>query len=78
MDMERREKGRRAEVVKAVVDHVVHQSESTVTLEGLQDFLHIPQEAAGRIVSSLVNAGIVREVRNGVWTRVPDLPPTNT
>lgn len=78
MGIERREKGRRAEVVKAVVDHVVHRSESTVTLEGLQDFLHIPQEAAGRIVSSLVNAGIVREVRDGVWTRVPESPPTST
>ena len=76
MGIERREKGRRAEVVKAVVDHVVHKAESTVTLEGLQDFLHIPQEAAGRIVSSLVNAGIVREVRDGVWTRVSDFPPT--
>ena len=78
MGIERREKGRRAEVVKAVVDHVVHRTESTVTLEGLQDFLQIPQEDAGRIVSSLVNAGIVREVREGVWTRVPDLPPTTT
>jgi len=78
MGIERREKGRRAEVVKAVVDHVVHKAEGTVTLEGLQDFLHIPQDAAGRIVSSLVNAGLVREVRDGVWTRVPDMPPTST
>ena len=78
MGIERREKGRRAEVVKAVVDHVVHKAETTVTLEGLQEFLRIPHDAAGRIVSSLVNAGIVREVRNGVWTRVPDLPPSST
>ena len=77
MGIERREKGRRAEVVRAVVDHVVHKAESTVTLEGLQDFLHIPQDAAGRIVSSLVNAGIVREVREGVWTRVADIPATS-
>jgi len=71
MGIERREKGRRAEVVKAVVDHVVHKAETTVTLEGLQDFLHIPQDAAGRIVLSLVNAGIVREVRQGLWERIP-------
>jgi DNA-binding IscR family transcriptional regulator len=77
MGIERREKGRRAEVVRAVVDHVVHKSETTVTLEGLQDFLRIPQDAAGRIVSSLVNAGIVREVRAGLWQRVPDLPSTS-
>jgi DNA-binding IscR family transcriptional regulator len=74
MGIERREKGRRAEVVRAVVDHVVHKPETTVTLEGLQDFLHIPQDAAGRIVTSLVSAGIVREVRTGVWARVPELP----
>ena len=74
MGIERREKGRRAEVVRAVVDHVVHRAESTVTLEGLQDFLHIPQDAAGRIVSSLVNAGIVREVRAGSAARVPGFP----
>ena len=74
MGIERREKGRRAEVVRAVVDQVVHKAQTTVTLEGLQDFLHIPQDAAGRIVSSLVNAGIVREVRQGLWERVPDFP----
>ena len=77
MGIERREQGRRAEVVRAVVDHVVHRAEGTVTLEGLQDFLHIPPEAAGRIVSSLVNAGIVREVRDGVWRRLPELPTTS-
>ena len=75
MGIERREKGRRAEVVRAVVYHVVHKTETTVTLEGLQDFLHIPQDAAGRIVRSLVNAGLVREVRSGLWQRVPDFPP---
>jgi len=77
MGIERREQGRRAEVVRAVVDHVVHKAEGTVTLEGLQDFLHIPPDAAGRIVSSLVNAGIVREVRDGVWRRLPELPTTS-
>jgi DNA-binding IscR family transcriptional regulator len=77
MGIERREKGRRAEVVRAVVDHVVHKAETSVTLEGLQEFLHIPQDAAGRIVSSLVNAGIVRQVRAGLWQRVPDFPGTS-
>jgi len=78
MGIERREQGRRAEVVRAVVDHVVHKAVGTVTLEGLQDFLHVPPDAAGRIVSSLVNAGIVREVRDGVWRRLPELPTTSS
>ena len=74
MGIERRETGRRAEVVRAVVDHVVHRSDTTLTLEGLQDSLHIPPDAAGRIVSRLVSAGIVCEVSYGVWTRTPGLP----
>jgi predicted transcriptional regulator of viral defense system len=77
MGIERRENGRRAEVVRAVVDHVVHKAETTVTLNGLQDFLHVPPDAANRILSSLVSAGIVREVREGVWSRVPELPTSS-
>jgi len=75
MGIERRQTGRRAEVVKAVVTHIVQSPEGTVTLEGLQDSLQVPRDAATRIVQRLVSAGIVREVRNGVWSRVPDLPP---
>jgi DNA-binding IscR family transcriptional regulator len=77
MGIERREQARRAEVVRAVVDHVVHRAETTVTLEGLQDFLHVPPAAANRILTNLVSAGIVREVRDGVWGRLPDLPTTS-
>jgi DNA-binding IscR family transcriptional regulator len=75
--IERRQTGRRAEVVKAVVTHIVQNPEGTVTLQGLQDSLHVPPEAASRIVQRLVSAGIVREVRQGVWSRVPDLPPAS-
>ena len=71
MGIERRERGRRAEVVRAVVDHVVHKAETTVTRQGLQEFLHVPPDAATRILSSLENAGIVRRVREDIWTRVP-------
>jgi predicted transcriptional regulator of viral defense system len=56
------------------VDHVVHKSATTVTLQGLQEFLEVPVEAASRILCSLEKAGIVHEVRDGVWARVNDLP----
>ena len=71
MGIERREKGRRAEVVRAVVDLVVHKGGTLVTPQGLQESLHVPTAAACRIISSLEHAGIVRQVRDGVWTRVP-------
>ena len=71
MGIERRERGRRAEVVRSVVDHVVHKAETTVTLQGLQEFLEVPSDAARRILSSLKNDGIVRKVHDEMWTRVP-------
>jgi hypothetical protein len=74
MGIERRERGRRAEVVRSVVAQVVQNPEGRVTLEGLQNSLHIPPAAATRIVERLVSAGVVREVRRGVWERIPDLP----
>ena len=77
MGIERRKTGRRAEVVRAVVTHIVQNPEGTVTLQGLQDSLQVPPEAATRIVERLVAAGIVREVRRGVWSRVPELPPAH-
>lgn len=73
MGMERREAGRRAEVVRAVVERIVQNPESTVTLDGLQDALHVPPEAATRIIQRLISAGVVKEVTSGVWARVPDL-----
>jgi hypothetical protein len=36
----------------------------------LQHDLDVPADAAGRIVSSLMHAGIVKQVRDGVWCRV--------
>ena len=75
MGIERRERGRRAEVVRSVVTQVVQNPEGRVTLQGLQDTLHIPPAAATRIVERLVSAGLVRETRRGVWERVPELPP---
>lgn len=75
MGIDRREKGRRADVVRAVVAHVVQNPATTLTLPDLQQALNVPPEAATRIMERLVSAGVIREVRRGVWQRVPDLPP---
>jgi DNA-binding IscR family transcriptional regulator len=77
VDSERRERGRRAEVVRAVVAHIVQNPDGAVTLQSLQESLNIPPEAASRIVNRLVSAGVVREVRAGLWMRTPELPPAN-
>jgi len=41
-----------------------------VTIEGLKEFLKIPEEAARRIIENLISAGILYEVSSGVWARV--------
>lgn len=67
MPIDRRDKRRRQEVIRSVVDQIVRNTESRVTIESLRDLLDIPEDAARRIVTSLVSAGIVREGRPGVW-----------
>jgi hypothetical protein len=37
--IDRRNEGRRAEVLRAVVDHIVHNATAQVTVEGMKDFL---------------------------------------
>jgi hypothetical protein len=70
MGVERRESARRTAVTRAVVDQIIHKSEIVVTIERLQQYLDIPGEAARRIIGSLINAGVVTEVRDGVWVKV--------
>ena len=75
MGIEHRGVERRAKVVQAIVDHVVRNPDATVTLQRLHESLGVPIEAAARIVENLVKAGLLREVREGVWSRVADGPP---
>ena len=67
MPSDRRDTRRRQEVIRSVVDHIVRNAESRVTIESLRDLLGIPEDGARRIVTSLVSAGIVRELRPGIW-----------
>jgi predicted transcriptional regulator of viral defense system len=69
---DRRETGRRLEVIRSVVSHIVQNPHSMVTLKGVQHSLGVPPDAAHRIVERLVSAGIVEEVERGVWVRVPE------
>ena len=74
--IERRQRERRAQVVREVVEHIVRAEKTTVTLQGIQQQLGVPADAASRIVLNLVNAGLLKEVRPGVWCRiVPSRPP---
>jgi DNA-binding IclR family transcriptional regulator len=75
MGIEHRGVERRAQIVQAIVDDVVRNPDATVTLQRLHEALGVPIEAAARIVQNLVKAGILREVGEGVWSRVADGSP---
>jgi hypothetical protein len=72
--IDRRDKQRRGDVIRFVVDQVVHNPESRVTIKTLTEFLNIPESAARRIIHNLVNAGLIYEVSSGVWARVMSSP----
>lgn len=70
MELNRRDTTRRAEVVRTVLEEIVHGGAPFVTIEGIQDSLQVSPEAASRIVDRLVSAGVLVETGEGVWTRV--------
>jgi len=69
MPIDRRDKHRREEVIRLVVNYVVQSAERTVTIESLKDLLKIPEDGVHRVIASLVSAGILREISDGVWCR---------
>lgn len=69
MELNRRDTTRRAEVVRTVLEEIVHGGAPFVTIDGLRDSLQVSSEAATRIVERLVSAGVLVQAGQGVWTR---------
>jgi|RhiMethySRZTD1v2_1073278.scaffolds.fasta_scaffold1167249_1 hypothetical protein len=69
MAIDRRDERRRADVIRLVVDQIIHSPGSRVTVKNLEAFLNIPDDAAKRIIDNLVRAGLMYEVSPGVWTQ---------
>ena len=74
MAIDRRDQRRRADVIRSVVDQIVRNPESRVTVKNLEDFLNIPDAAAKRIINNLVKAGLMYEVSPGVWAKGKHAP----
>ena len=70
METDRRDTARRAEVVRTVLEEVVHTSVPVITTESIAKSLHVSTEAATRIIERLVSAGLLIESREGIWVRV--------
>lgn len=69
MENERRNTVRRSAVVRGVLECIRHNSSVTLSSDTLQQWLHVSVDAAERILQRLVNAGLMREIRPGVWVR---------
>jgi DNA-binding Lrp family transcriptional regulator len=68
--VDRRDTVRRAEVVRSVIEEIVHNGVPVLTIRDIEDALQVSSEAAGRIVERLVSAGLLVEAREGTWVKV--------
>ena len=69
MEKNRRDKTRRAQIVRCVLDSLVQNPSLMLNVTTLQQWLQLPEDAAERILQRLVDSGLMREVRRGVWVR---------
>ena len=67
---DRRNAARRAKVVRAVIDEIVHNAVPVLTIRDIESSLHVSPDAAARIVENLVSAGLLVEAREGTWIKV--------
>lgn len=68
--VDRRDTARRAEVVRSVIEEIVHSGMPVLTIRDIEDALQVSSEAAARIVERLVSAGLLVEAREGTWVKV--------
>jgi DNA-binding IclR family transcriptional regulator len=68
---ERRNIRERGALVQRLIKDVLQNPSLTLSVETLQAWLNVPVDAAERILTNLVSAGLVREVRSGVWVLGP-------
>ena len=68
---ERRNVRERSALVRRLIKGVLQNPSLTLSVETLQAWLNVPVDAAERILTNLVSAGLVREVRRGVWVPGP-------
>jgi DNA-binding IclR family transcriptional regulator len=68
---ERRNVRERGALVQRLLKGVLQNPSLTLSVETLQAWLNVPVDAAERILTKLVSAGLVREVSSGVWVPGP-------
>jgi hypothetical protein len=67
---DRRYTARRAEVVRSVMEEVVHNGVPVLTIRDIETSLHVSPEAAARTAERLVSAGLLVAAREGTWVKV--------
>lgn len=68
---ERRNVRERGALVQRLIKGVLQNPSLTLSVETLQAWLNVPVDAAQRILTNLVSAGLLREVGSGVWVPGP-------
>jgi len=70
VEVDRRDTARRADVVRSVLEEIVHNSVPFITIETITKSMHVSTDTATRIIERLVSAGLLVETRAGIWIRV--------
>jgi Mn-dependent DtxR family transcriptional regulator len=70
LERDRRDTARRAEVVRSVIEEIVHNGVPVLTIRDIETSLQVSPEAASRIVERLVSAGLLVESDTGTWVKV--------
>lgn len=70
---ERRNLHTRAVVEQCVTENVVQKPGVVFNVEVLRLWCNVPRDAAERILARLASCGLVREVKQGIFVRLPYL-----
>ena len=75
--VERRNLVRRSEIAHRLIQTVISDPYSAVTVDVIRDGLDVPPDAAKRLLLKLARAGLLEKRRNGVWVRSTHQPDRN-
>ena len=68
MGPERRNLARRGALVQRVIIGITQNPGLVLTVDTMQQWLGVPQDAAERILNRLASSGLIKEVQKGVWS----------
>jgi Fic family protein len=74
MNQDRRDPIRRATFVQSVVTRLIQSPMAQFTVETVEQILDASPDTAHRMLDRLTSAGVLQELRGGLWVRTTSRP----